>query len=395
MVDALPPVRCADATAVTQARDALIVGGGLAGGALAARLAAAGRDVVLLERESGPHDKVCGEFLSREAMVYLNASGIDPLALGAQRIDTVRLASGPRIATVSLPFPALSLSRRVLDDALLRRAAALGADIRMGARVQSLAPGAGGWQARATDGGVHVAATAFIATGKHDVRSWPRPEGPQPDLIGFKQYWRLSPGEAADLAGRVELILFPGGYAGLEPVEGGRANLCLVVRRKRFAALGQQWPALLDAIRADSPLLQRRLSGAEPCMERPLAISSIPYGYVRGDSDGLWRLGDQAAVIPSFAGDGMSIALHSANVAAACFLAGGSAAEFQRRLAADVGLSVRFATVLSAMSVHPLGRNFITSALSFLPGAMRVVAAATRIPPSALTRARAGAAVRV
>jgi flavin-dependent dehydrogenase len=395
MVDALPPVRRADPAAVTQAREALIVGGGLAGGALAARLAAAGRDVVLLERESGPHDKVCGEFLSREAIEYLAGLGIDPLALGAQRIDTVRLASGTRIATVSLPFPALSLSRRALDDALLRRAAELGADIRMGARVQSLVPGAGGWQARTADGGEHVATTAFLATGKHDVRGWPRPEGPQPDLIGFKQYWRLSAGEAADLAGRVELILFPGGYAGLEPVEGGRANLCLVVRRTRFAALGQQWPSLLDAIRADSPLLRQRLSGAQPCMDRPLAISSIPYGYVRAKSDGLWRLGDQAAVIPSFSGDGMSIALHCANLAAACFLTGASAAEFQRRLAADVGLSVRFATMLSAMSVHPLGRNLIASGLSFLPGAMRVVAAATRIPRSALTRAGAGAVVRV
>jgi flavin-dependent dehydrogenase len=373
----------------------LIVGGGLAGGALAARLAAAGRDVLLLEREPGPHDKVCGEFLSREAMVYLDALGIDPLALGGERISTVRLASGARIATVKLPFPALSLSRRVLDDALLRRAAELGADIRMGARVQSLVPGAGGWQARTAGSGEHAAKTAFLATGKHDVRSWPRPEGTQPGLIGFKQYWRLSPGQAADLTGRVELTLFPGGYAGLEPVEGGRANLCLVVRRERFAALGQEWPALLEAIRADSPLLQRRLSGAQPCMERPLAVSSIPYGYVRGTSDGLWRLGDQAAVIPSFAGDGMSIALHSGNVAAACFLSGGSAAEFQRRLAADVRLAVRFATVLSVMSVHPLGRNFIASALSVLPGAMRVVAAATRIPRSALTRAGAGAPARV
>lgn len=372
---------------MTKSHDALIVGGGLAGGALAIRLAAAGRKVVLLEREAGPHDKVCGEFLSREAVLYLNALGIDPVALGAQEIDTVRLASGRRVAGIRLPFPALSLSRRALDDALLRRAADLGAGIRMGARVQSLAPCAAGWQARTADGMEHVAAAAFLATGKHDVRGWPRPEGTQPDLIGFKQYWRLTQGQAEDLAGCVELILFPGGYAGLEPVEGGRANLCLVVRRKRFAALGQQWQALLDAIRADSPLLDRRLKGAEPCMDRPLAIASIPYGYVRNGSDGLWRLGDQAAVIPSFAGDGMSIALHSGNVAAACFLDGGTAADYQRRLAADVGMAVRFATLLSAMSVHPVGRGFITAAARALPGAMRLVAAATRVPPSALRRA--------
>lgn len=367
--------------------EALIVGGGLAGGALAVSLASAGRDVVLLERETGPHDKVCGEFLSREAVLYLNALGVDPLALGAQRIDAVRLASGKRVATVGLPFSALSLSRRALDDALLTRAAQAGAHIRMGARVQSLEAGAAGWQARLADGENISAKSAFLATGKHDVRGWPRPAGLQSDLIGFKQYWRLAPAQAAALAGHVELILFPGGYAGLEPVEDGRANLCLVVQRKRFATLGQQWPRLLDVIRADNALLDARLAGAMPCMDRPLAIASIPYGYVRGVSDGLWRLGDQAAVIPSFAGDGMSIALHSAGVAATCFLNGGSAAAYQRRMAADVKSAVRFATALSLLSVHPAGRRLIGWGAAFIPGAMRLVAAGTRVPQSALRRA--------
>ena len=367
--------------------DGLIVGGGLAGGALAVSLASAGRDVVLLERETGPHDKVCGEFLSREAVLYLNALGVDPLALGAQRIDAVRLAAGKQVATVDLPCSALSLSRRVLDDALLARAARAGAVVRMGARVQSLDQGEGGWQARLAGGENVAARTAFLATGKHDVRGWPRPAGLQPDLIGFKQYWRLDSRQMAALAGHVELILFPGGYAGLEPVEDGRANLCLVVQRKRFAALDQQWPRLLDVIRADSPLLDGRLTGATPCMDRPLAIASIPYGYVRGGSDGLWRLGDQTAVIPSFAGDGMSIALHSANIAAACFLDGGSAADYQRRMAADIGRAVRFATILSRLSVHPAGRHIVGWGALFIPGAMRLVAAGTRVPQSALRRA--------
>jgi menaquinone-9 beta-reductase len=43
-----------------------------------------------------------------------------------------------------------------------------------------------------------------------------------------------------------------------------------------------------------------------------LAIASIPYGYVQNRSIGLWCIGDQAAVIPSFSGDGIAIALHSA-----------------------------------------------------------------------------------
>jgi flavin-dependent dehydrogenase len=367
--------------------DALIVGGGPAGGALAAALAGAGRSVVLLERETGPHDKVCGEFLSREAVLYLNALGIDPAALGACRIHSLRLSAGTGVAAVKLPFTALSLSRRALDHALLKRAAEAGADVRLGARVQALEGDDGAWRARLSGGGEVQGQAAFLATGKHDLRGWSRPEGLQPDLIGFKMHMRLSASEAAELAGHVELTLFRGGYAGLEPVEGGRANLCLLVRRSRYAALGQQWDALMDAMRTDNALLARRLEGAEPCWERPLAIYSIPYGHVRRTGDGPWRLGDQAAVIPSFAGDGMSIALHSARLAATYFINGETAAAYQRRMARDVGTAVRAATLLSQLSVHAPGRALIGWGASRLPRIMASVAALTRVPSGALKRA--------
>ncbi len=369
------------------AGDALVVGGGLAGGALAIALAEAARSVTLLERELGPHDKVCGEFLSHEAVLYLEALGIDPRALGACRIHGVRLGSDTNVATVPLPFPALSLSRRALDQALLDRAGAAGADIRRGARVQALAAGGNGWEARLASGDVVRADAAFLATGKHDLRGFARPAGMQPDLIGFKMHLRLSPAQTALLAGYVELALFGGGYSGLEPIEGGLANLCLLVRRGRYAKLGQEWDALLDAIRADSPLLAERLQGATPCWDRPLAISSIPYGYVRRRGDALWRLGDQAAVIPSFAGDGMSIALHSARLAAGYYLKGQPAAAYQSRMARDVGIAVRCATILSMMSVHPAGRALIGWGASRIPATMSLVAAATRVPQAALRRA--------
>jgi len=390
MVGAVPPVRLKDAGAVTA--DALIVGGGLAGGALATALAEAGRSVVLLEREAGPHDKVCGEFLSREAILYLNKLGVDPLALGACRIHSVRLSSGSGIATVRLPFPALSLSRRALDHALLKRAAAAGADIRLGSRVQALEGGAGAWWARLSTGTEILGDAAFLASGKHDLRGWPRPDGLQRDLIGFKMHLTLSPEQAARLAGHVELALFRGGYAGLEPVEDGRANLCLLVRQSRYAALGQSWEALLAAMRADNAMLAERLDGAQACWDRPLAIFSIPYGYVRRNGDGAgadqpWRLGDQAAVIPSFAGDGMSIALHSACLAATHYMRGETAAAYQRRMARDVGTAVRAATLLSQLSVHGPGRVLIGWGASRLPKIMASVAALTRVPPGALRRA--------
>ena len=359
-----------------------MIGGGLAGASFAAHIAAAGRDVLLIEREPGPHDKVCGEFLSREALIYLRALGLDPAKLGAVGIETVGLAAGPKTATSGLPFPAMSLTRRVLDEAVLARAAASGARIRRGQRVVEATRQGGGFLLRLADGETVTAANALLATGKHDLRGHVRPSGLQNDLIGFKMMFALSPKQGAALAGRVELTLFDGGYAGLQPVERNQANLCLLVRRDRFSALGQRWPALLDDIGLQTPLLAARLEGAAPLWPKPLSVAGLPYGLVirKPVEDGFWRLGDQAAVIPSFSGDGMSIALHSARLAATTYLAGDDAAVFQARLAADVGAQVGRATWLSRIFVRPRPQRGLLTAAQLVPAALQLGAALTRIP---------------
>jgi flavin-dependent dehydrogenase len=364
--------------------EAMIVGGGPAGAALAILLAGAGRQVTLLERGRQAADKVCGEFISVECARYARGLGLDLEALGAVRLDRVRVSAGDVIAEAALPFPALSLSRRVLDEALLERAAAAGAEVRRGAKVTALQAGAELQRVRLEDGSSLEAGTAFLATGKHDLRGWARGAGKQDDLVAFKLHWELAAGEARALDGHVELHLFPDGYAGLQPVEGGRANLCLVVRKARFAALDHRWESLLPWMCEQAPLLGQRLGGARACWERPLSLSRIPYGLVQERADGLWRLGDQAAVIPSFSGDGMAIALHSAHLAARTWLAGGDAEAFQHRLARDVRGQLRLATPLSRALVHEvLQRPFVHAARAW-PALLSGAARFTRVPAATL-----------
>lgn len=366
-------------------RDVLVIGGGLAGAAAATHLAREGRDVLLLERERGPHDKVCGEFLSFEAQEELAGLGVDPLALGAARIGRVALGQGGRRHETALPFEALSLSRRILDEAVLARAAAAGAEVRRGVRATGLDRD-GTWTVPTSDGEALRARNVMLATGKHDLRGQRRPPGRQPDLLGLKAYLRLA--EPHDLRGTVELHLFPGGYAGLEMVEGERANLCLVVRQPVFAALGHRWEALLAHLAATSPGLAARLRGAAPCQDRPLAIAAIPYGLVQEEAQGVWRLGDQAAVIPSFTGEGMSLALHGARLATKHLLAGEGPEAFQRRLARDLRAQVGRSTWASRALVAPLPQALIGRLLT--PSLMRWMLHGTRIPEAARAVAAPG-----
>jgi flavin-dependent dehydrogenase len=116
-------------------------------------------------------------------------------------------------------------------------------------------------------------------------------------------------------------------------------------------------------------------------LAKPLAISAIPYGFVRERSDGAWVLGDQAAVIPSFTGDGMSIALHSGRLAAGMYLQGETAENFQRQLHKELSLQVSLATTLSLAIVRKPYRTLIEAAVRMWPGVLKGVATRTRIRP--------------
>jgi flavin-dependent dehydrogenase len=236
-----------------------------------------------------------------------------------------------------LPFPAASLTRKALDTALITEAIAAGVRVQRGCGVQTLVRTTSNtWQATLDDGSTYEAPTVFLATGKHDLRGYTRPEDPD-RWVGFKMYFRLARTQAAELARASELMLYPGGYGGIQPVEDGNANLCWVIQQRHLAQAGHRWENLLAKMQQDCPHLAMRLAGAEPLLAKPIAITHIPYGFIRRTTDdGLYCIGDQAAVIPSFTGDGISIALHTARCAVAAYHASEAAPLFQAKLRSGI-----------------------------------------------------------
>ncbi|MFC3714497.1 NAD(P)/FAD-dependent oxidoreductase [Sphingoaurantiacus capsulatus] len=357
----------------------VVVGGGPAGATAAWHLARAGREVRVLERETEPRDRICGEFLSVEAQAHLAEIGLDPASFGAPAIERLRLVHDAQVAEAPLPFRAYGLTRRAMDEALLVRVAAAGATVERGVMVREI-----GGRQLATDAGEVAAETLVLASGKHDVRGAKRvSRGTVTDLIGFKSYFRLAEDQRAALAGHIEVMLFDGGYAGLQLVDGGKANLCLLVEQRRFARVGS-WPPLLAMLTDGCRHLAERLAGATELLERPLTISGIPYGYRyrphRNDDDRFYRVGDQCAVIPSFAGDGMAMAMHGGRAAAQAILRGEGARAYHAARHAEFARQVTLAQALYRLGRPGLLQPALVAAVARWPGLATRLASWTRVP---------------
>ena len=88
--------------------DVAIIGAGPAGSTLAALLAGAGVSVALIDRDVFPRDKLCGEFLSYDALPILDSIGVlDAAAVEAAMLSIFRPATRggiPVKSRVVLPF---------------------------------------------------------------------------------------------------------------------------------------------------------------------------------------------------------------------------------------------------------------------------------------------------
>lgn len=353
-------------------REPLILGGGPAGSAAAITLARGGARPLVIERTRETGDALCGGLLSWRTLETLARLGIAADALNPARVTRVRLFARDRIVETALPAPAIGVSRVRLDALLLDQAKASGAAVERGVVARAIEDGA----IRTGDGARLASDALFLASGKHDVRGAARPSaarGADPTL-GLRT--RRRGAEVARYVGEsIELHLFDRGYAGVVLQEDGSANICLAIRRSRLTEAGSP-DALLTALAAEVPAFADRLGGDAAPIE---AIANVPYGWrARAGTDGCYRLGDQAAVIPSLAGEGMGIALASGVSAAQAWRAGERAAAWQTRFARRTARPVTLAAAIRALAERP------PMIAPLLPIAVRLgligaVAAATRI----------------
>lgn len=336
-------------------------------------LARAGAAPTLLDRDEHVGDALCGGFLSWRTAERLRAVGIGPVELGAHPVETLALIEGDREVTAPLPAPGFGLSRRTLDGALRRRAVADGARLAID-RARAVRPGLVEGEGREWPSD-----SIFLATGKHDVRGEARPRTARDPALGLRIRLPASERLLAMLRGRIELHLFAGGYAGIVLQEGGTANVCLALRKSLLAEAGANPRALLERLAARHPRFGERMAFAST--DLPIdTIGAVPYGWLARDTaGGVYRLGDQAAVIPSLAGEGMAIALASGGSAARAWLANESAPTFQRAFARAAARPVRSAELIWHAAEHRLGARVLTSLAAGAPWLAHAAMGLTRI----------------
>ena len=259
-------------------RPITIVGGGLAGLSLGIALREHGIPVTLHEATAYPRHRVCGEFLSGVSDEVLESLGIDFALEDAVPLRSSRWhdVEGPlRDMTVE----GRGISRHRLDDRLQARFRTLGGELVTGSRLD---PGDG------SEGIVWASGRPRRSSG------W----------IGLKCHFRELP-----LTHDLEMHVGRSGYIGLARIENGLVNVCGLFRKRE--ASGAKGVMLFRRYLWDLGLidLSRRL---EEAIAEPESLCGVAGISFEPHETGTFSIGDAAAMIPPFTGNGMSMALEAA-----------------------------------------------------------------------------------
>jgi flavin-dependent dehydrogenase len=259
-----------------------ILGGGPAGASAAVAALQQGAEVELYEKSRFPRHKVCGEFLSPEALPILERLGVYQECAGAgpALIRRFLLRVGTREKSGTLPEPAWGLSRYRLDSMLLDRAAALGARIVREPR----------------------SAADVIARGRTANHARPGRR-----LFGFKAHFRGASNDA------IELYFFRHGYVGVNAVEGGAVNVCGLARE----VLLREHGFAPDRLLASCPALAERVRPMTRAMDWLMTGPVVFEDTFSRKETGPYLAGDALGFLDPFTGSGILNALISGSRAGA------------------------------------------------------------------------------
>jgi geranylgeranyl reductase family protein len=283
--------------------DVAIVGGGPAGASCATVCARAGLRTLVLERALFPREKVCGDCVNPACWAVLERLGVAAEVRAAPRaklstVDFIDLNG--HVITVALPGgenAEIAIKRSLLDQVLLRRAEAAGAEVRQGETLLFVRQEEGIWNLGTKDFSTR-AKVLVAADGRNSTLAGLCHLMPKkgPERVALQTHLPLPP----DFGDRIVLQLLPEGYSGQAPVGEGMLNVCLVSQPNDLTKV-RRWAEKHFHISSDHAW--RTIT--------PLARTALPPQH-----PGLLLAGDAARVVEPFTGEGIFYALRSGELAA-------------------------------------------------------------------------------
>ncbi|KIO78343.1 FAD-dependent oxidoreductase [Pedobacter lusitanus] len=293
--------------------DILITGGGLAGLTAALHLQRAGMEVILIEKDKYPHHKVCGEYVSNEVIPYLQWLDADPAILHPSRISTLQFStSSGRSIFTRLPLGGFGISRYQLDNLLYEKFIARGGTV-----IQDTVSNIVFEKDLFTVYTLHEKQfTARQVIGAYGKRSavdlkLKRKFMQQPSpFLAIKAHYS---GEFdQDL---VALHNFKGGYCGISKIEDQKINICYLTDYSTFKRY-KNISSFQEKVLYQNKHLKDIFENTTPLFETPLTISQLSFGTREAVTDHILMIGDTAALIHPLCGNGMAMAIHSAQLCA-------------------------------------------------------------------------------
>ena len=300
-----------------QVLDIIVIGGGLAGLCNAIHLSKLGKKVLLIEKNEYPKHKVCGEYISNEVLPYLDFLEVNPFDSGAVRINNFQLSTTKsNIISAKLPLGGFGISRYTLDLALAEKAKENGVMI-LQDTVLDVTFLKDFFQVETKQNSIFTSKIAIGAFGKRSLldvkmgRNFIQKKSP---YLGVKIHVKGDFKE--DL---VALHNFKGGYCGVSKVENNAINLCYITNYATF----KQYKNIEDfqeQVVFKNNYLKEIFHGSEALFEKPLSISQISFETKKPVEDHVLMCGDSAGMIHPLCGNGMSMAIQSAQLASKLIL---------------------------------------------------------------------------